>query len=193
MEKFEEIPIQNLIHEIRGQKVILDRDLAFLYQVEVKALNRTVKRNIQRFPDDFMFQLTYEEWENIKRIMTVSDLRYQIGTAKLAEKVRYHPYAFTEQGIAMLSGLLSSEIAINMNIQIMRAFVKLRFFMTSIAGAGNFIVSASEQIVELRKLLMLHIENSSNKFSEHDEALIKIANILNNLIEKPKETKKIGF
>ena len=162
--------IQNMIHEIRGQKVMLDSDLARLYQVEVKTLNRAVKRNIMRFPDDFMFQLTDEEWEN---------LRYQIGTAKMVEKIRYNPYVFTEQGIAMLSGLLNSDIAINVNIQIMRAFVKLRHFVLSQTGTN-------EQIAELRKLLLLYIEKNDKRVND-----VIIA--LNNLLEKPKETKKIGF
>jgi len=184
------IPIQELIYEIRGHKVLLDRDLANLYQVEVKILNRAVKRNINRFPDDFMFQLTNEEWEELKNNKF---LRCQIGTAKMAEKVRFNPYAFTEQGIAMLSGLLSSEIAVNVNIQIMRAFVKLRHFVLFQTGAGNFVANTNEQITELRKLLMLHIENNDNKFSEHDTAIRQIVKILNNLVEKPKDTKRIGF
>jgi len=100
--------IQNMIYEIRGHKVMFDIDLAVLYQVETKYLNRTVKRHLKRFPADFMFQLTDKEWEN---------LRCQIGTAKKVEKMRFNPYVFTEQGIAMLSGLLNSDIAINVNIQ----------------------------------------------------------------------------
>ena len=98
------VKIKEMIYELRGQKVMLDNDLASLYQVETKYLNRTVKRNIKRFPPDFMFQLSDKEWE---------DLRYQIGTAKNAGKTRYNPYVFTEQGIAMLSGLLNSDIAFN--------------------------------------------------------------------------------
>jgi len=94
---------------------MFDKDLAALYQVETKYLNRTVKRHLKRFPPDFMFQLTDKEWEI---------LRCQIGTAKKVEKMRFNPYVFTEQGIAMLSGLLNSDIAINVNIQIMRAFIQ---------------------------------------------------------------------
>jgi hypothetical protein len=88
--------------------------------VETKYLNRTVKRHLKRFPADFMFQLTDKEWEI---------LRCQIGTAKKIEKMRFNPYVFTEQGIAMLSGLLNSDIAINVNIQIMRVFVQLRHYV----------------------------------------------------------------
>ncbi|MCL2805878.1 MAG: ORF6N domain-containing protein [Treponema sp.] len=180
------IPIQNIIYELRGQKVMLDSDLANLYEVEVKALNRTVKRNIRRFPDDFMFQLSADEWDNLKRQFGTSSLRYHFGTAKMVEKIRYNPYVFTEQGIAMLSGLLNSEIAINVNIQIMRTFNKLRQYVISQSNT-------TEQITELRKLLMLHIENTDYKFSEHDKAIRQILQALNNLIEKPKETKTIGF
>jgi hypothetical protein len=108
--------IQNKIYTIRGQKVMLDYDLANLYMVETKNLNLSVKRNIKRFPTDFMFQLNAEEWEV---------LRLQNETSKRGGR-RYLPYAFTEQGVAMLSGLLNSEIAIEMNIAIMRSFVALR-------------------------------------------------------------------
>ena len=108
--------IQSKIYEIRGCKVMLDFDLALLYQVETKVLNQTVKRNIKRFPSDFMFQLTKQE---------VEILRSQFVTSSWGGS-RYLPYAFTEQGIAMLSGLLNSDIAIEMNIAIMRAFVTLR-------------------------------------------------------------------
>jgi hypothetical protein len=171
--------IQNMIFEIRGQKVMLDSDLAALYQVEVKSLNRAVKRNIKRFPDDFMFQLTNEEWKNLKRQIGASSLRYQNGTAKMVEKIRYNPYVFTEQGIAMLSGLLNSDIAINVNINIMRAFVNLRHYTFS-------QTATNEQIAELRKLLMLYIEKNDKRVNE-----IIIA--LNNLIEQPKKAKTIGF
>ena len=176
MDKNKEIHIQNLIYEVRGQKVIFDSDLAGLYQVEVKALNRAVKRNIKRFPNDFMFQVAITEWENLKR---------HFGTSSWGGK-RKLPYVFTEQGIAMLSGLLNSDVAINVNIRIMRAFIQLRHH----AFLQN---NTNEPIVELRKLLLLHIENNDYKFLEYDEAIKQIVIALNNLIEKPKETKTIGF
>lgn len=113
------IPIQiieNKIYIIRGLKVMLDSDLAYLYEVDTKVLNQAVKRNLDRFPDDFMFQLPDEEWNN---------LRSQIVTSKRGGK-RYNPYVFTEQGVAMLSGILNSKRAIAVNIQIMRTFIKLR-------------------------------------------------------------------
>ena len=116
--------IQSKIYEIRGPKVMLDRDLAELYQVTTGNLNKAVKRNLKRFPPDFMFQLTVEEWEA---------LRFQIGILKngRGEHTKYLPYAFTEQGLAMLSGILNSDIAINVNISIMRAFVAIRQMIAS--------------------------------------------------------------
>ena len=112
----ERVAIESLIYEIRGQKVMLDRDLARLYGVETKVLNQAVKRNIKRFPEDFMFQLNREEFENLKSQIVTSSWG---GIRKL-------PHAFTEQGVAMLSGLLNSDVAIYVNIQIMRTFVSIR-------------------------------------------------------------------
>ena len=111
------VRIQSLIYEIRGYKVMVDRDLAKLYGVETKVLNQAVKRNIKRFPEDFMFQLTHEEC-----------LRSQIVTlnTKQGHHLKYLPYAFTEQGVAMLSSVLRSDAAIEVNIRIMRAFVSIR-------------------------------------------------------------------
>jgi hypothetical protein len=162
--------IQNMIYEIRGQKVMLDSDLATLYEVETFNLNKAVKRNIERFPDDFMFQLVKDEWEN---------LIFQIGiSSKQHGGRRFMPYAFTEQGVAMLSSVLSSPKAISVNISIMRAFVKLRHLV--------FSQSKDEQIAELRKLLMLYIEKNDKRVSE-------IILALNSLIEQPPKTKTIGF
>jgi hypothetical protein len=108
--------IKNSILEIRGLKVILDFELAKMYQVETKRLKESVRRNSRRFPVDFMFELTQDEWTN---------LRSQIATSSWGGK-RYPPFAFTEQGIAMLSSVLNSEVAIDVNISIMRAFVMMR-------------------------------------------------------------------
>ena len=125
-EKTISIPIERIeqaIFLIRGQKVLLDADLAQLYGVETKILNKAVKRNLDRFPEDFMFQLTAEEAEN---------LRFQIGTSKKQRGGRrYLPYAFTEQGVAMLSGVLNSPRAVKVNVEIMRAFVRLRQLMAT--------------------------------------------------------------
>ena len=117
--------IQGCIRVIRGEQVILDRDLAQLYQVETSQLNRQVKRNIQRFPGDFMFQLTKEEADSLK---------CQNGTSSWGGDRRALPHAFTEQGVSMLAGLLRSEVAINANIVIMRAFVAMRRFLSANAG-----------------------------------------------------------
>ena len=111
--------IQNKIYEIRGHKVMLDFDLAVLYNVETRVLNQSVKRNIKRFPDDFMFQLNKKEWETLMSQFVISKTEKRGGTQKL-------PYAFTEQGLAMLSGILNSDKAIDVNIAIMRAFVMIR-------------------------------------------------------------------
>lgn len=110
--------IQSKIYEIRGQQVMLDRDLADLYGVETKVLNQSVKRNIERFPDDFMFQLTNEETQNWKSQLVTSN--------SIKMGLRRNPYAFTELGVAMLSSVLNSSIAIEVNIAIMRTFVATR-------------------------------------------------------------------
>ena len=127
--------IQYRIHEIRGQKVMLDFDLAALYGVETKRLNEQVKRNIERFPEDFMFQLTKGEWVILQsQIATtnstenedISSLRSQIATTRGMRMKRSLPYAFTENGVAMLSSVLRSPLAIQMNIGIMRVFTEIR-------------------------------------------------------------------
>ena len=116
--------IQNSIYELRGQKVMLDFDLAKLYEVETKVLNQAVKRNIKRFPPDFMFQLTINEWETMRSQFVTASKISEAGSKK--RNISAIPYAFTEQGVAMLSGILNSKKAINVNIAIMRAFVFIR-------------------------------------------------------------------
>jgi hypothetical protein len=121
---FDEGAIKNRIHTLRGVHVIIDRDLAELYSVTTKVLNQSVKRNSERFPESFMFQLTNSEYNSLKsQIVTLEKGR---GTHR-----KYLPYAFTEQGIAMLSGVLKSKTAINVSIQIMNAFVAMRKFIAS--------------------------------------------------------------
>lgn len=122
MNEIEEI--RSRIHTIRGKQVMLDKDLAELYGVEVKNLNKAVNRNIERFPGDFMFRLTKEEYDF---------LRFQNGTIKngRGEHSKYLPYVFTEQGVAMLSGVLRSPIAVEVNIRIMRTFVAVRQYITA--------------------------------------------------------------
>ena len=120
----DEVVIENLIYEIRGVQVILDSDLARLYECVngTKDINKAVKRNIERFPENFMFQLTDEEYDN---------LRFQIGTSKVRGGRRYNPYVFTEQGVAMLSSVLHSEVAIKMSIQIINTFVIMRKYISN--------------------------------------------------------------
>jgi len=124
--------IQNRIYEIRGERVMMDMDLAALYEVETRVLNQAVKRNIKRFPEDFMFRLTIKEWAGMRsQIVTTYgtnvSMRSQFVTASPNKRnTNVTPYAFTEQGVAMLSGILNSDTAINMNIAIMRAFVAIR-------------------------------------------------------------------
>ncbi len=130
--------IENKILTIRGVQVMLDKDLAKLYRVETKSLNLSVKRNIERFPEHFMFQLTDEEHES---------LRFQIETSNTRGGTRYRPYAFTEQGVAMLSGILRSHTAIEASIKIMEAFVAMRRFILSNAGMFERV-----QSLELRQL-----------------------------------------
>ena len=125
-------PIQSKIYEIRGQRVMLDRELAELYQVTTSALNQAVKRNAKRFPPDFMFQLTHQEFANLKSQIVISSWG----------GIRKMPYAFTEQGVAMLSGLLNSDVAINANIAIMRAFVAMR----------NYIMTTTTVTAELSEI-----------------------------------------
>jgi hypothetical protein len=123
--------IERVILLIRGHKVMLDRDLAYLYGVTTKVLNQAVKRHKDRFPEDFMFQLTMEEakiwWTEVRG----GGLRSQIVTLKRGQHIKYRPYAFTEHGILMLSSVLNSERAIKVNIEIMRAFVRLRQILAS--------------------------------------------------------------
>ena len=144
--------VQNLIYEIRGKRVMLDSDLARLYQVETKALNQAVKRNIKRFPPDFMFQLTTEE---------VSSMRSQIVTA-YQRNTSAPPFAFTEQGVAMLSGLLKSDVAIAANIAIMRAFVRVREYLMTTS-------TLSAELKELRaKVDLLQLQQEENLAAVND-------------------------
>ncbi len=127
--------IENCIYLLRGQRVMLDDDLAILYGVETKVLNRSVKRNLRRFPEDFMFQLSTKEFES---------LRCQFGTSKRGGR-RYPPYAFTEQGVAMLSSVLNSKRAIQVNIEIMRAFVRLRQILGSNAELARKLAALEKK------------------------------------------------
>jgi hypothetical protein len=123
--------VESKILFIRGRKVMLDKDLALLYEVETKMLNRAIKRNMDRFPDDFMFQLTKEEYAELSR--------YQFGTLKRGHNIKYSPYAFTENGVAMLSSVLNSKRAIHVNIQIMRTFTRIREMLATNAELARKI------------------------------------------------------
>ena len=152
---------------IRSKRVMLDKDLAQLYEVETKQLVRQVKRNIDRFPEDFMYQLTKEE---------VINLRCQIGTSSWGG-IRYLPYVFTEQGVAMLSSVLHSKRAIQVNIQIMRAFIKLR------------------ELILSRKDLAMKLEALEKKYANHDKKIQDIFEAIRQLLQPlPVDKKrKIGF
>jgi phage regulator Rha-like protein len=178
--------IQNRIYEVRGERVLLDKDLADLYEVPTKSLNLAVKRNIKRFPADFMFQLTKEEFESLRFQFETSNnntnpLRFQNETSKGRGGTRYLPYAFTEQGVAMLSGILNSDKAINMNIAIMRAFVEIRRI---ILQQGDI----KEQLKQIQ-----------HRIIEHDTQLSAIYDAIENLLDDKAAQKKwverdrIGF
>ena len=162
--------IQSKIYLIRAQKVMIDRDLAALYGVTTKQLKQQVRRNLDRFPEDFMFQLTWEE---------AGDSRSQFVTLKKGGNVKYLPYAFTEQGVAMLSSVLHSRRSVEVNIQIMRVFVKLKEMMVS------------------HKDLARKIEELERKFQGHDEKFILVFEAIKQLLKKPAEDIKhkepIGF
>lgn len=159
--------IENLIHVIRGKQVMLDRDLARLYGVETRVLNQAVQRNIERFPEDFMFQLSKEEAESSRSQFATlniktTDLTSQIVISNKRGGQRYLSYAFTENGIAMLSGVLRSQQAININIQIMRAFNAMRHFI-----AGNAQVFQRLEVIEHTQLsLVAHQESTDQKVEE---------------------------
>lgn len=160
--------VVNKIYLIRGQKVMLDNDLAELYGVETKRLNEQVRRNIERFPEDFMFQLTETEWEI---------LRSQIATSRWGGR-RKLPNVFTEHGVLMLSSVLNSKQAVQVNIQVVRVFTRLR------------------QLVSEHSELKLEIEEIKKKLNNHDKNIEVVFSYLDELIDKkamPKSRKRIGY
>lgn len=161
--------IRNLIYVVRNQQVMLDSDLAILYQVETGNLNKAMKRNQKRFPEDFCFQLTKEEFEN---------LRFQSGSSSLEENGyggrRYMPYVYTEQGISMLASVLRSEIAINTSIRIMRTFVEMRRFIASNAMLFERISSVELKQLEYQRQTDEKLEQIFEYISEHKEASQKV-------------------
>ena len=167
--------IQNKIYEVRGQKVMLDFDLADLYKIETKMLKRAVRRNINRFPKDFMFELTKKEWQN---------LRYQFGTSNQGG-IRYMPFAFTEHGVTMLASVLNADRAIKMNIAIVRAFISLKQMALQHKDLA-------ERLEELRKEL-------HERIGEHDTQLAAIYDAIENLLDDKtdkkarEERERIGY
>ncbi len=131
--------ISSRILTLRGKQVILDRNLAELYQVENRVLNQAVKRNIERFPDDFMFQLSKDEFENLKSQIVISSLGYG--------DIRKMPYVFTEQGIYMLATVLRSQVAVEINIAIMRTFTKLREFSKHYNALAKQLKKALDELI----------------------------------------------
>ncbi len=182
--------IQNKIYEIRGQKVILDFDLAELYGSETKRLKEAVRRNLKRFPCDFMFELTKEEFES---------LRSQIASSNKRGGTRYMPFAFTEQGVAMLSSVLNSEAAIEINISIMRAFVTVRQYLSSVN-------SATKEIEELKQRMKMLEEGNEDTIAavsdlsedtrkELDDIYLALSQLADKQkqINQQRERKPIGF
>ncbi|MGL6269332.1 MAG: ORF6N domain-containing protein [Chitinophagaceae bacterium] len=168
--------IRSKIHEIRGQKVMLDYDLATLYHVETKMLKRAVKRNAKRFPSDFMLELTLAEYNT---------LRYQFGTLKQGSHSKYLPFAFTDHGVTMLSSVLNSDRAIEMNIAIVRAFVSLK----QIDLRHRELAEKLDQIKA----------SFSGRLDEHDTQLNAIYEAIENMLEEKvnqsswNDRNRIGF
>ena len=162
--------IGDYIYFIRGHKVMLDQDLAMLYRVETKAVNRVMKRNMDRFPIDFAFELNKKEWEILK---------YQIGTSRLWGGRRKLPFAFTEQGVAMLYGILRSPQAVSVNIEIMRTFVKLRHILSEHKNL-------SIKIEELQSFMLKNSHNNDKEFK-------KVWGAIKKLMTPSDDLRKIGF
>jgi hypothetical protein len=179
--------IQNRIYDIRGERVMLDFDLAELYEVATKVLNQAVKRNNKRFPEDFMFRLTPNEWltvrsQSVTAAESTNGIRSQIVTASQNKRnMGITPYAFTEQGVAMLSGILNSDKAINMNIAIMRAFIEIR----------KLVIQQMDLRTQLHEI--------KERLGEHDIQLNQIYDAMENLLDekaakrKWEDRERIGF
>lgn len=166
------------IYYIRGEKVIFDRDLALLYGVETRTLNQAVRRNIKRFPEDFMFKLNKEELSNWKSQIVISNEAESLRSQSVISKrggLRYKPYVFTEQGVAMLSSVLNSDSAIQVNVQIMRTFTRMR------------------KLLSTHKELRDKIEKMEKKNESNFKVIFKIINKLMMTDLKDKELKIIGF
>lgn len=179
--------IQNIIYDIRGVKVMLDYDLATMYEVEVAQLKRQVRRNLDHFPKDFMFELTTEE---------LTALRCQNGILKTGrgQHSKYLPFAFTEEGVAMLSGLLRSKIAIQVNINIMRAFVAVRQAVAAMQSSELRYEQLSHKVDQLNAYVedILHDQNDINEQQEqfNNELALQIE-VINDALDQLREKKNI--
>ena len=187
-------PIQDIIYDIRGAKVMLDYDLASMYEVDVSQLKRQVRRNIDRFPEDFMFELTSEE---------VSALRCQNGILKTgrSQHSKYLPFAFTEEGVAMLSGVLRSKVAVQVNINIMRAFVAVRQAIAALHSSELRYEQISHKVDQLNAHVeeILHDQNNINQLqSQFNNELALQIEVINDALDQLREKKEeldnpIGF
>ena len=186
--------IQDIIYDIRGAKVMLDYDLASMYEVDVSQLKRQVRRNIDRFPEDFMFELTSEE---------VSALRCQNGILKTGrgQHSKYLPFAFTEEGVAMLSGVLRSKVAVQVNINIMRAFVAVRQAIAALHSSELRYEQISHKVDQLNAHVeeILHDQNNINQLqSQFNNELALQIEVINDALDQLREKKTepdnpIGF
>ena len=181
--------IRNLIYTIRGKQVMLDSDVAMLYHYETKKINQTVKRNVERFPEDFCFQLTEEETENLRSQFVTSSLKKENYGGR-----RYLPYVFTEQGIAMLSGLLKNDIAIRVSINIMNAFVKMRSFLYNNRQIVERLIKVEYKMLEYDKKFDFVFnaleENKEAEFKQKiffDGQIYDAYSLVINIIKKAKE------
>ena len=182
--------IQSRIYELRGRRIMIDSDLAELYDVETKNLKRAVRSNIERFPDDFMFELTKEEYESLRRNF------FTLKKTGRGQHSKYLPYAFTQEGIAMLSGLLRSSVAIQVNINIMRAFVQMRHALLTINSAQLQLEQIRSEVKQLRIDMdeTLHDQNDINESTrmQLDAISTALAELQSEHRKKPNR-KPIGF
>jgi hypothetical protein len=169
--------ITGKIKIVRGVKVLLDSDLAIMYGIETRILKQAVRRNIDRFPDDFMFQLEKGEWHSLRSQIVIINKEGEPDTSHRGKHPKYLPYVFTEQGVAMLSSVLKSKRAVHANIAIMRAFVKLR------------------EIISANRELAARFDELERKFERHDEEIAAIFEAIRELMAAPEEKskKRIGF
>lgn len=176
----ENIKIEDMIYEVRGVQVMLSSDVAKLYQVETKVLNQVIKRNINRFPKSFCFQLTETEFYNLRsQIVTSSENNYG--------GIRYLPYVLTEQGIMMLSGLLKNDIAVKVNIQIIEAFVKMRRYFANAISNNAMLINHENRLLVLESTFNKFKEKEINKIffeGELYDAYSLILDIFNNAKEE---------